>query len=339
MCIIAYLTLNKQTYLAKNRDRYYITPIKIVRERINGVEILYLIDLKTGWIEGINEFGIAIVNSVLPTEAEETFTRYVGKNSMVSQVRSVKKKHGGSQLQRLHDKLEINTGGTSNRKKGNNDGKIILQALSQSRIEDALSILVSCNCYTNYGIMSKLTTGLNGHTIISNGRYTFSVENPSKTRPVVREISKRCVRTNTPVYISTKKGGYNPVTNKLGYISSRKRYQQAKGFVKGITKPDQILPKLATINYEDPCNSPYRIGHRCDNNYLYGFATTSQILFEINNKQMVLHTDQYNTDYLGFVDRIGNDAKTKLMVQEFIRPEYKPTTLQSRRPDHKLINV
>lgn len=306
MCIIAYLTLNKRVYLAKNRDRYYITPIQVFRDVINEVEVLYLVDQKTGWVEGINEYGISIVNSVLPAGAEETFTKYSPK---VNTETSWKKE-----------------------KPGNKDGDIILQALCQSRIEDALSVLISCNCYTNRKAPSNLTTGLNGHTIVSNGKHTYSIENVTKSRPVVREITRRCVRTNTPVYLPIAKGGYDPVTNQLGFISSKARYTQAKKLVSKINKKTQILPSLATINYDDPCNSTYRIGHRCDDKYKYGFATTTQILFDIDRLQMTLHVDKYNTDYLGFTDNINsNDAKTKFNVTEINRPEYPETTLQLRK--------
>ena len=40
-------------------------------------------DVKTGWIEGINEYGISLVNSVLPIAKEENMTddgKYSGKS-------------------------------------------------------------------------------------------------------------------------------------------------------------------------------------------------------------------------------------------------------------------
>jgi hypothetical protein len=74
MCIIAQIKLNDYIYLAKNRDRYYITPIKLVRTEIDETEILYIKDTKTGWIEGMNEYGISIVNSVLPITKEENMS-------------------------------------------------------------------------------------------------------------------------------------------------------------------------------------------------------------------------------------------------------------------------
>ena len=65
MCVILYTEINGKKILAKNRDRAYKPSIKIIHELINGVEIAYLKDEKTGWIEGMNANGTGIVNSTL----------------------------------------------------------------------------------------------------------------------------------------------------------------------------------------------------------------------------------------------------------------------------------
>jgi hypothetical protein len=65
MCVIIYTTINNKKILAKNRDRVYKPNIIIVHELVDGVEMAYIKDLKTGWIEGLNGNGIGIVNSTL----------------------------------------------------------------------------------------------------------------------------------------------------------------------------------------------------------------------------------------------------------------------------------
>jgi hypothetical protein len=65
-CTVVAGNLEDKMFLFKNRDRSY-TPDSIVkREILNGVEIVYYTD-QTGWIEGMNEYGVGFVFSALTT--------------------------------------------------------------------------------------------------------------------------------------------------------------------------------------------------------------------------------------------------------------------------------
>ena len=73
-CIIAGGQIHgKEDYaLVKTRDRNYKAKVKVVRELIdNGTELLYMIDLDTGYAEGMNSHGIGIVNSALLVSEDE----------------------------------------------------------------------------------------------------------------------------------------------------------------------------------------------------------------------------------------------------------------------------
>jgi hypothetical protein len=65
MCVIIYTTIDNKKILVKNRDRVYKPNIIIIHELVDGVEMAYIKDLKTGWIEGLNGNGIGIINSTL----------------------------------------------------------------------------------------------------------------------------------------------------------------------------------------------------------------------------------------------------------------------------------
>lgn len=65
MCVIVYTTIGNKKILVKNRDRVYKPNIIIIHELVDGVELAYIKDLKTGWIEGLNGNGIGIINSTL----------------------------------------------------------------------------------------------------------------------------------------------------------------------------------------------------------------------------------------------------------------------------------
>ena len=70
-CVVAAVKLPSGTILAKNRDRGYKAEIEVVHEIIDDVEIVYWHDRKTDWSEGMNEFGIGIVNSTLSVVSDE----------------------------------------------------------------------------------------------------------------------------------------------------------------------------------------------------------------------------------------------------------------------------
>jgi hypothetical protein len=83
-CIISVGKWGGRKCLLKNRDRNYEPQLKVVHEVRDGVEVVYVRDEVTGWVEGLNEFGIGVVNSALQVgrdEAEKKMVRVKGKKS------------------------------------------------------------------------------------------------------------------------------------------------------------------------------------------------------------------------------------------------------------------
>jgi len=83
-CIIVSKEVNDRFVLAKNRDRAYKPKLEIIHTMINGVEVAYLHDMITDWSEGMNEYGIGLVNSALLVghdEAEHKIVKKGGKPS------------------------------------------------------------------------------------------------------------------------------------------------------------------------------------------------------------------------------------------------------------------
>ena len=64
-CVIAISDIDGKKFMFKNRDRNYTPQLKIYHTTRNGVEMVYFRDEHTGWVEGINEFGIGVANSAL----------------------------------------------------------------------------------------------------------------------------------------------------------------------------------------------------------------------------------------------------------------------------------
>ena len=71
-CIVAAGKFGDSYCLLKNRDRNYLPEVTVVHEVRDGVEVAYFQDASTGWVEGLNEFGIGIVNAALMVSRDET---------------------------------------------------------------------------------------------------------------------------------------------------------------------------------------------------------------------------------------------------------------------------
>ena len=65
-CIAIAKKFGNDIVLGKNRDRNYNPNLKVVRELDGyGTEVCYVIDEDTDWSEGMNSYGIGLVNSAL----------------------------------------------------------------------------------------------------------------------------------------------------------------------------------------------------------------------------------------------------------------------------------
>lgn len=78
-CTIVGVRLDDGVVLVKNRDRGYKGKVEIIHELINGVEVVYWRDVDTDWSEGMNEYGIGIVNSSLLVAQDEKEGKSVEK--------------------------------------------------------------------------------------------------------------------------------------------------------------------------------------------------------------------------------------------------------------------
>lgn len=215
-CTIVGAKLGDDIVLAKNRDRNYTPKIKVIHELINDIEVAYMLDIDTDYSEGMNEFGIGIINATLQAEADET----------------AKEKSSG--------------------KKGNiqsEDGFKIRHALGLSTSSDVIrSIVTFTGNSVGRNSLSGKPTALNGHTIIGTPRNIFFVENISNRPPIIKRMKKNrvIVRTNHGEVYS--KAGYQQGIDRK---SSVMRKLIASKLMKKIHSPDEVLPTL-NKKYEIP---------------------------------------------------------------------------------------
>ncbi|WIC41446.1 hypothetical protein MA9V1_182 [Chryseobacterium phage MA9V-1] len=108
-CVIAAKKFDGHFIIAKNRDRPYDPSLTLIHEIIDGIETVWMVDEDTDWSEGMNEFGISIVNSALMVARDEA-------------EKKTAKKEG---------------------KKFLKDGTIIREALKHSDVEKIIDIIIS----------------------------------------------------------------------------------------------------------------------------------------------------------------------------------------------------
>lgn len=240
-CIITHCVLNGKVILAKNRDRAYCTKMSVVRELIDAIEIVYILDNDTDWSEGMNSKGIGILNSALMVIADENEKKIIKKKG-----------------------------------KTGPDGDKIRGALSKNKLSDTIQSITSykgagkyslmghtfiCDPNNSYSIevtskhipvIKKLDRTLS-HARTNHG-YDYSNSGYTKGPNYIASLSRWKIAqkvldtASTPNDILTGLGGYWPV-------NMRDNPYRNKDMVKNATKNDvlsttsQILINLTDLEF------------------------------------------------------------------------------------------
>ena len=172
-CTVAGVRLSDGIVLAKNRDRGYTAEMELVHEVLANVEIAYWHDIDTDWSEGINEFGIGIVNSSL----------------MVSDDEKESDKVKAAKEEKEHNKDKKMT------PKHATDGAKIRKVLLQKNLRDAVKVLISTT-----GDGSSEFKGVSGESIISDGKEIYVIEHSSEDTPVIKKLKddRNCLLYTSP---------------------------------------------------------------------------------------------------------------------------------------------
>jgi hypothetical protein len=208
-CTIVGAKMGDDIILAKNRDRNYYPKIKIIHEMINGVEVAYMLDIDTDYSEGMNEYGIGIINATLQAEADEK-----AKSNKKSKKSNIQSK----------------------------DGFKIRHALGMKNAADVIESVVSFTGYsTGDNALSGKPTSLNGHTFVGTKKNIFFIENISNKPPIIKKMKKNrvIVRTNHGEVYS--KAGYQKGVDRK---SSVMRQLITYKLMNKIHSPDEVLPAM-----------------------------------------------------------------------------------------------
>jgi len=279
-CVVAGVRLGNGIILAKNRDRGYDARMEIVHEVVDNVEIVYWHDIDTDWSEGMNEFGIGIVNSSLMVNDDEKETEKVEK-----------KREDGDK-----DKGKGPQHAT--------DGAKIRQVLTQKNIRDAIKVLISTR-----GDGSSEFKGVSGESIVSDGKDSYVVEHSSIDVPIIRKLKrdkKVTVRTNHGIY--HKHLGYQGGPKKE---SSHSRLELAKKNLQDAKKDQDVLDLMKKKYKENPFLNPYRTDNKFD------MQTVGQIMMNCDTKTVTVRMDNKHGK-LETIENLlpkGYEPKIKIKVE------------------------
>jgi len=155
-CVAFSKKFGDDVVIGKNRDRNYNPNLKVVRE-LNGygVEVCYVIDQDTDWSEGMNSYGIGLVNSALFVKRDEKdFDKAKKKKAMSKDGERIREALGKKTLKKVVDSLVKFKGGV----KGHtivSDGKKVVVIENTSRTKPLVKIHnidKSSIVRTNHGI-------------------------------------------------------------------------------------------------------------------------------------------------------------------------------------------
>lgn len=219
-CVIATVHLNGETILIKNRDRAYDPTISIVHELVNDVEIMYIHDELTDWSEGMNEYGIGIINSSLMVNFDE-------KEGEIAKDKDKSKK--GS--------------------KPSYDGLKIRTALSKNKLSEAIKSII------NFSGDDHKDVGVKGMTMVANPKHAFVIEMTSEHLPVIKKIDSPKVTVRTNHGVAYPDTGY---TSGIKRESSITRLQVAKKELAKANDPEELLDIMSNQWMKNNFMNPYR---------------------------------------------------------------------------------
>ena len=223
MCVVAAKHFKDTGWiLVKNRDRNYPTEVKLVQSQRAGIERLFLRDTTTGYSEGLNEYGVAIVSASVMVKKDE--------------------KEGGS---RASDSQNWTSP----------DGQRIRRALYQKTVDAAVKSLLQSQIPGN----TLITDGKVCYLI--EAAYTNYEKPDQKYHSIVKKIQPKdiCVRTNHGIELPWTGYKMSDPDQKPDRLSSESRLKIATAEVKKAKDPQSLLNALGVAPKSNPQMNPIRI--------------------------------------------------------------------------------
>jgi hypothetical protein len=256
-CIVIAKQYGDDMILGKNRDRNYNPILKVIRDITPyGIEMCYVVDDETDWSEGMNQYGIGLVNSALFVKRDE-------------------KEFDKSKKAKAKSK----------------DGVRIREVLGKDNLTAAVTAAV------------EFHGGIKGHTLLGDGKQLISIENTSRTKPIVKvkDLSKQSlVRTNHG--LEHPEAGYQNGNDK---ISSETRLQNALEILQSNADYHKLFPEF--YNHRQDKGPKYDLVRA--QNKLW---TSSQLMMNLTKKEMILYLIPDAVTFIGIENKLPKDYSPKI---------------------------
>lgn len=279
MCVIAVKHFEGTGWVGvKNRDRNYKPTIRIRQLLRKGVERLVIWDEVTKYTEGVNEFGVCILNAATDVKKDEK----IG----VDPKRKKKPGRGDPDFY-APDGLRIRNALLKR------TPEAALKFLIQEELRGSTLIFNEDKCYLLEGM----------HEEKGREKWVYKVQEIKKNETVVR--------TNHGILIDW--AGYPKDSDDEHLVRSRKsseeRLRVARADILKVTDPTKMMDAASSTKNSDPQMNPLRIEKRHGKKIL---RTTGQIM--LVPKERTLHYRPIWGD-VEFDDDINNDMKSKTQFE------------------------
>jgi len=305
MCVILFTTINGKKILAKNRDRIYHPNIEIIHEIIDGIEIVYLMDKKTGWIEGMNENGLALLNATLNMKDSDS-------KSFINTRKNILKKKKNKIFNAL---------------KNNTKKNIFYNLIKKSEDPD---LILEGNTLVHYN---------NDIYHIENDIYNkFNIRNIKK--PIV--LTNHSNYLPNLGYTTGKKGLSSYLRQKLVELKLNNNYNKENN---NIEIYDDLMNNVLNIYSPniDPRLQPYRDEKLVKESFpnlekdTVIIYTTGQILCNVTDKEFVYYSDKNNSAKVKYINKLPSSYVPKIRV--IIKETEKNMDPQYLIPERKLKQI
>lgn len=279
MCVILYTKINDKIFLAKNRDKVYKPKINIIHEIVDGIEIAYIQDQQTGWVEGINEKGFGIVNSTININD--------GKKNINSKYKKIKSSKIFNALCEDKPKNLINNlvkKDDENIFEGNTliycDNKLYHLEYNINQ-KYTITEAKPNSVYTNHGInmpSEGFTTGIKG---LSSFMRKSIIE--KELKKMVNNIKYKCENNNKI---------YNDISNILNrdYVNIDPRFHPYRDKNTTLKRIKDIEKNQTIVN------------------------TTGQLILNITDKELVYYGDVNNSKKIKYINKLPSNYIPKIRV-------------------------
>lgn len=275
MCVIAVKYFEDTGWVGiKNRDRNYKPSIRIRQLMRKGIERLVIWDDVTKYTEGVNEFGVCILNAATDVKKDEK----IG----VDTAKSKKPKRGDPNFY-APDGLRIRNALLKR------TPEAALKELIKDELRGSTLIFNEDECYLLEGM----------HEERGREEWVHKVQKIKKDETVVR--------TNHGILIDW--AGYPKNSDDEHIMNSRKSSEErlivARNDILKVTDPTKMMDAASSTKNSNPQMNPLRIEKRHGRKIL---RTTGQIM--LVPKERTLHYRPIWGD-VDFDDGINNDIKSK----------------------------